>query len=194
MTSIRTIDAHTAGEPLRLIVDGFPRVEGQDDARAARVGARATAITCARRSCSSPAGMRTCTARCSPSPSARIGRRRALHAQRGLQHDVRPRRDCGGDDRDRAWTDRAPAPRRDRARRACRAASTRARQFGVTATGTRVERVSFVNVPSFILRPAACSSRIAEGSRRRGFRRRVLRHRRQPRPPASRCGQNTSSS
>jgi proline racemase len=28
MTTIRTIDAHTAGEPLRLIVDGFPRVEG----------------------------------------------------------------------------------------------------------------------------------------------------------------------
>jgi proline racemase len=26
---IRTIDAHTAGEPLRLIVDGFPRVEGR---------------------------------------------------------------------------------------------------------------------------------------------------------------------
>jgi proline racemase len=26
--TIRTIDAHTAGEPLRLIVDGFPRVEG----------------------------------------------------------------------------------------------------------------------------------------------------------------------
>ena len=25
---IRTIDAHTAGEPLRLIIDGFPRVEG----------------------------------------------------------------------------------------------------------------------------------------------------------------------
>lgn len=29
MTTIRTIDAHTAGEPLRLIVDGFPRVEGR---------------------------------------------------------------------------------------------------------------------------------------------------------------------
>jgi proline racemase len=28
MQVIRTIDAHTAGEPLRLIVDGFPRVEG----------------------------------------------------------------------------------------------------------------------------------------------------------------------
>ena len=28
MLSIRTIDAHTAGEPLRLIVDGFPGVEG----------------------------------------------------------------------------------------------------------------------------------------------------------------------
>jgi proline racemase len=28
MIAIRTIDAHTAGEPLRLIVDGFPRVEG----------------------------------------------------------------------------------------------------------------------------------------------------------------------
>ena len=35
MITIRTIDAHTAGEPLRLIVDGFPRVEGSDDARAA---------------------------------------------------------------------------------------------------------------------------------------------------------------
>jgi proline racemase len=28
MRIIRTIDAHTAGEPLRLIVDGFPHVEG----------------------------------------------------------------------------------------------------------------------------------------------------------------------
>ncbi|PYR55910.1 MAG: hypothetical protein DMF85_18200, partial [Acidobacteria bacterium] len=26
---IRTIDAHTAGEPLRLIVDGFPTVKGR---------------------------------------------------------------------------------------------------------------------------------------------------------------------
>ena len=29
MLTIKTIDAHTAGEPLRLIVDGFPRVEGR---------------------------------------------------------------------------------------------------------------------------------------------------------------------
>jgi trans-L-3-hydroxyproline dehydratase len=29
MIAIRTIDAHTAGEPLRLIVGGFPSVEGQ---------------------------------------------------------------------------------------------------------------------------------------------------------------------
>jgi proline racemase len=28
MHTLRTIDAHTAGEPLRLIVDGFPHVEG----------------------------------------------------------------------------------------------------------------------------------------------------------------------
>jgi proline racemase len=28
MITIRTIDAHTAGEPLRLIVDGFPAIEG----------------------------------------------------------------------------------------------------------------------------------------------------------------------
>ena len=28
MITLRTLDAHTAGEPLRLIVDGFPRVEG----------------------------------------------------------------------------------------------------------------------------------------------------------------------
>jgi proline racemase len=29
MHIIRTIDAHTAGEPLRLVVDGFPRIEGR---------------------------------------------------------------------------------------------------------------------------------------------------------------------
>jgi proline racemase len=29
MTTIRTIDAHTAGEPLRLIVEGFPPVQGR---------------------------------------------------------------------------------------------------------------------------------------------------------------------
>jgi proline racemase len=29
MTTIRTIDAHTAGEPLRLIVEGFPTVQGR---------------------------------------------------------------------------------------------------------------------------------------------------------------------
>jgi proline racemase len=29
MHTIRTIDAHTAGEPLRLIVDGFPTIEGR---------------------------------------------------------------------------------------------------------------------------------------------------------------------
>ena len=28
MLRIQTIDAHTAGEPLRLIVSGFPTVEG----------------------------------------------------------------------------------------------------------------------------------------------------------------------
>ena len=46
MTTIRTIDAHTAGEPLRLIVDGFPHHRGRDHAREAGVGAGATAITC----------------------------------------------------------------------------------------------------------------------------------------------------
>src|SRR4051812_18217414 len=29
MITLRTIDAHTAGEPLRLITEGFPRVEGK---------------------------------------------------------------------------------------------------------------------------------------------------------------------
>ncbi len=29
MTTIRTIDAHTAGEPLRLIIDGYPRPQGR---------------------------------------------------------------------------------------------------------------------------------------------------------------------
>ena len=40
---------------------------------------------------------------------AGLRRRRAVHAQRGLQHDVRPRRDRGRHDRARARADRAAA-------------------------------------------------------------------------------------
>ena len=29
MVTIKTLDAHTAGEPLRLIIDGFPEPEGE---------------------------------------------------------------------------------------------------------------------------------------------------------------------
>ena len=49
MLRLKTIDAHAAGEPLRLIVDGFPVAARQDDARQARVGADATPIICAAR-------------------------------------------------------------------------------------------------------------------------------------------------
>ena len=28
MVTIKTLDAHTAGEPLRLIIDGFPEPQG----------------------------------------------------------------------------------------------------------------------------------------------------------------------
>ena len=71
-------------------------------------------------------------------------RRRAVHAQRGLQHDVRPRRDRGHDDRARARADRAARrPRRDRARLAGRPDPRARAQFAATRDGTRVERVSF---------------------------------------------------
>ena len=46
---IRTIDAHTAGEPLRLIVDGLPTPGRRDDAGQTRSGRSSTSTTCAAR-------------------------------------------------------------------------------------------------------------------------------------------------
>ena len=111
---LKTIDAHAAGEPLRLIVDGFPVAARQDDARQARVGADA------RRSPAPGADARAARARRHVrrdphrAGGAGLARRRPLHAQRRLQHDVRPRRHRGDDDGARARA--ADAGRRRHAR------------------------------------------------------------------------------
>jgi trans-L-3-hydroxyproline dehydratase len=153
MTTIRTIDGHTAGEPLRLIVDGFPRVEGQtmlerrewvrancDHLRTALMleprghadmyGALLTEPERA----DSDAGVlfmhnEGYSTMCGHGVIAVV----TMAIERGL---IVPRR------RDAIVLD-APAGRID--------ARATVRRDG---NGTRVERVSFVNVPSFILRAA----------------------------------------
>ena len=140
MTIIRTIDAHTAGEPLRLIVDGFPRVEGQTMLeRRAWVGEhqRSPAHGADARAARPRRHVRRAADR---ARARRLGCRRALHAQPGLQHDVRPRRDRRRDAGDRARADRAAAA----ATRSCSTRrpgrSTRARTVRRDGERTRVER------------------------------------------------------
>ena len=126
---------------------------------------------------------------------ARVARRRALHAQRGLQHHVRPRRHRGDDDCARARPARCRAAT---ARRLCTtppAGTIRAHARwagGAWWAGEgrdRVESVSFVNVPSFVLHGGLnVKLGVAAASRRRRLRRRLLRHRRQRGGrPADRC-------
>ncbi len=106
-TTIRTIDAHTAGEPLRLIVEGFPTVAGTHDAREAGVGGgalRPSADGVDARAARPRRHVRRAADRAG-APGLRCWR--ALHAQPGLQHDVRPRRDRRGHAGDRARADRA---------------------------------------------------------------------------------------
>ena len=127
-----------------------------------------------------------------------LARRRAVHAQRRLQHDVRPRHHRGHDDRARARPADAGRRRRDdRLRHAGRddpgarapsatCAPTRTlrgqrhAQVAEAPKRSRVESVAFVNVPSFVLHGGlTVKLGVAADSRRRRLRRRVLRHRRQ---------------
>ena len=131
---------------------------------------------------------------------ARIPRRRAVHAQRGLQHDVRPRRDRGDDDRARA---RAAMPGGDGAADRLRLAR---RNHTGSGAGTgrwgrwgdrdgRRRLFASRAWRSSTCRRSCCTAGstvklgVAADSRRRRLRRRVLRHRRQRGGrPADRCG------
>jgi proline racemase len=77
---IRTIDAHAAGAPLRLIVEGFSsRAAGPCSRKA--IGWPGTQTSGAARCCSNRAAIPTCAARSSLSRFSRIARRRTVHAQ-----------------------------------------------------------------------------------------------------------------
>ena len=60
---ISTIDAHAAGEPLRIITAGLPPLPGAT-ILATPLHGRASTTMFAARCCSSRAAMPTCTARC----------------------------------------------------------------------------------------------------------------------------------
>ena len=119
---------------------------------------------------------------------ARLARRRPVHAQRGLQHDVRPRHHRGDDDGARARAadaGRRRATRSSTTRRQARFALERTaarwgRSGGSGRSDGRVESVAFLNVPSFVLHGGlAVKLARADDPRRRRLRRRLLRDRRQ---------------
>ncbi len=63
---LTVIDAHAAGEPLRVVTGGWPPVPGTT--MSAKRGYARTSTTCGGRWSSSRGAMPTCTGPCSPSP------------------------------------------------------------------------------------------------------------------------------
>ena len=155
---LKTIDAHAAGEPLRLVVDGFPAPRGKTMLEK-REWVKKHADHLRRALMLEPRGHADMYgAHPHRAGRARLARRRALHAQRGLQHDVRPRRHRGDDDCARARPDRAGRRRRDHRVRLARRDGSGARdaqgaraRSGAAAARSAVESVAFTNVPSFVL-------------------------------------------
>ena len=89
---IETLDLHCAGEPLRLVRSGYPAVPAPAHRGAPCLGARARRPRAPAAHATSRAAIATCTApSCCRRHRDRRRHRRAVHAQRGLQHDVRPR-------------------------------------------------------------------------------------------------------
>ena len=88
---IRTIDVHAAGEPLRVIVEGFPPIPGGSMLEKRRY-AQEHLDTLRRRLMWEPRGHADMYGAIVTEPVTRRQRlRRAVPAQRGLQHHVRPR-------------------------------------------------------------------------------------------------------
>ena len=104
---ITTIDAHAAGEPLRLVVGGIPAPPGATmlDKRASlrRRRDRLRRAPDAR----APGPRRHVRGAADGAGEPRLRRRHPLHAQRGLQLDVRARHHRRRDDRPRARPSRA---------------------------------------------------------------------------------------
>ena len=160
---LKTIDAHVAGEPLRLVTEGLPQPAGKtmaqkrdwmkrhaDHLRRAVVlrrprGHRDMRRGVARAICP---GRRRC--------------RRHLHAERRLRRDLRSRHHRRRNDRPRPrplrFESQRPAPQRPtnlRTRRLCWAAAAgtvyaRGR-MEVRGEHRRVDSVTFTNVPSFVV-------------------------------------------
>ena len=88
---VTTLDLHCAGEPLRLIRTGFPEVP-QPPIAERRLWAIEHADDVRRTIMHEPRGHRDMYGAVLLPPDRRRRRHRgAVHAQRGLQHDVRPR-------------------------------------------------------------------------------------------------------
>ena len=141
MLRLKTIDAHAAGEPLRLIVDGFPSPRGKTMLEK-REWVKRHADHLRRALMLEPRGHADMYGAILTEPVAPgLARRRPVHAQRRLQHDVRPRHHRGHDDCARART--ADAGRRrhcDRLRLAGRDDSRAARRSSGRARRERVVR------------------------------------------------------
>ena len=158
MLRLKTIDAHAAGEPLRLIVDGFPSPRGKT-MLAKREWVRTHADHLRRALMLEPRGHADMYGAILTEPvCAGLARRRPVHAQRGLQHDVRPRHHRGDDDGARARAADAGRRRHHGRLRLARGDDSGAgalRRGGAGAQDgagrVRVESVAFVNVPSFVL-------------------------------------------
>ena len=182
---IRTIDVHAAGEPLRVIVEGLPPVPG-DSMLEKRRYAQEHLDALRRRLMWEPRGHADMYGAIVTDPVTRGQRlRRAVPAQRGLQHHVRARhhRPHQGPAWRPAWS--PPARARRHPHRHPRGARGGAR---ARTTDGRVRRVAFENVPSFVYR-RGIEVRLAGHRRdrlRHRLRRRLLRvlRGRRPRPVA----------
>ena len=196
--TLQVMDLHTAGEPLRLVRSGFPDVpmlpvlerrqwvkDNVDNVRQALMY--------------EPRGHSRHVRRDPAAAVQRLRRHdRAVHAQRGLQHDVRPRhhRDHDRPDRGRPLPrdgagdhDSLRGPGRDRRRE---------RRDREADDGTwAVRGVRFTNVPSYLaaqslsVRPDGVAAprrgrAVRRAGRRHRLRRRLLRHRQRRRAGAAR--------
>ena len=86
---------------------GLARAQGPDDARAARLGENPSGSPPPRADVRAARARRHVRRPVHRARARRFRRRRAVHAQRGLQYDVRPRRHRRRHAGDRAWADHA---------------------------------------------------------------------------------------
>ena len=190
MHRIRTIDAHAAGEPLRLVTEGFPIPVGRTMLEK-RAWVKKHADHLRKALMWEPRGHLDMYGALLTEPVTRDADAGVL-----FMHNEGLSTMCGHGviavvtiALERGLLPAVRRPDQVGARLACR---NGAGDRGVRGAGNpaRVARVSFANVPSFVLRSRpADSTRAARDQGRRRVRRRVLRHRRQRgRGPSDRRG------